>query len=59
MNDAGGVSVAVRGVREVERRAERVRNMRREPGVECFAPHTEMAQSRPKVGSFDQLEREV
>jgi len=41
MDDAGGMSVLVRRVREIEGPAERVRNVRRQPRVERFSAQYE------------------
>ncbi|MGB5221190.1 MAG: hypothetical protein WBN60_09185 [Polyangiales bacterium] len=58
VDDACGVAFVVGGVREVERRRERVSEVRREPRVERFPMPAEVTQQRWKVGAYDQLEGE-
>ena len=59
MDDAGRVAVLVCGVREVERRSERVRDVRGQPDVQRLSALAKMAQCCAKVGALDELEREV
>ena len=59
VDDAGGDTVLVCGVRKVECGAEGVCEVRREPWVKRFASAAQVTERCAKVGPFDQLEGEI